>query len=467
MPDYGRIDDRSAFKEFISSTADAMKKGTLQGGEKEIESAFEALAKSTNLERPNKTIQGSELGVKEAKALFKLTKKFIETHDDVTVSDSLLANMNAVKEKYENKLGRKFLRLENQIIDKATIEYADGKSDLKAQLEKELKDHAKEVNDLRKAYRAKNIKYALIGGGSFIGITAGLALTVITGGAALFVGIGLLVLGLGGGFLTISKGGTSAVGKSFEYENAVRLQDARMKAFELLNDEKKLNDFCKWHQIAPDNVTINELIHAYPSENQFSVAGMPEVSNEFKELNRSYHFMSTRVYVGNGRYESAKSFVTRFQDCGLKEDPVKLHFVRYLDHTSRPYYNIPIQTQYWRYQRLLEVQKELQPNTQGMSLKEEYELLLKTNPRNNWQEFRVLTLQRMKRLREDYKEFIERYALSEEFKAQQEKDKGELKVNEKAYNEYACLLRVFDRYPDAGPYHLARLNELREQLKLA
>jgi hypothetical protein len=73
-------------------------------------------------------------------------------------------------------------------------------------LEKELKDHAKEVNDLRKAYRAKNIKYAVIGGGSFIGIVAGLALTVITGGAALFVGIGLLVLGLGGGFLTISKG---------------------------------------------------------------------------------------------------------------------------------------------------------------------------------------------------------------------------------------------------------------------
>jgi hypothetical protein len=240
-----------------------------------------------------------------------------------------------------------------------------------------------------------------------------------------------------------------------------------MKAFELLNDEKKLNDFCKWHQIAPENVTINELIHAYPSEKLDYVAGMPEVSNEFKELNRSYHFMSTRVYVGNGRYESAKSFVTRFQDCGLKEDPVKLHFVRYLDHTSRPYYNIPIQTQYWRYQRLLEVQKELQPNTQGLSLKEEYELLLQTNPRNNWQEFRVLTLQRMKRLREDYKEFIERYALSEEFKAQQEKDKGELKVNEEAYKEYACLLRVFDRYPDAGPYHLARLNELREQLKLA
>lgn len=470
MPGYGRIDnDLGEFRAYVKSTARMMKEDPSFDGAKRIESAFEALAKGSDLKiEGDKIIHGTQLGEKEAKALYKLTKKFIETHDVVTVSDSMLANMNAVKDKFGFELGGKFRTLENQIVEKAEIVYPSGKSDLQAQLEKELKDHAKEVNNLKKAFRSKLIKYSACAAGGFVGVIVGMGLAVATAGIGLIVlGAGIAVLGVSALLFGIFKLPTG----DNEYRNQVALQSARLKAFEVLNDEEKFKSFCMWHQLDPQNVTINELMYAY----QFSIRreDRPKVSDQFEELNSSYHHMLVPDDYYKDSNDTRDGFMKKFQGCGLKEDEQKLHVVRYLDHSlkmdsfpdGRTLLYFPPEEKYWRHQRLLEVQKELQPDTQGLSKKEELELLRLTEPRNRWQEYRLKTLQEEEGMFDAYKKRIEEYANSDEFKVQRLKDRREMNVNAESYKEYACLL--MERYPFAGSYHLARLNELRNELKLA
>lgn len=473
MSGYGRIDnDLREFKLYIKTTDEKMKENPSFDAGKRIESAFEALVKGTDLTtEKGKIIQGTQLGEKEAKALYKLTKKFIDTHDVVTVSDRMLANMNAVKEKYAFGLGSKFARLENQFLDKAEIEYTAEKTDLKKQLEKEMKDHAKEVSDLRKQFKSKLIKYGVIAAGSFAGALAGLAVAISTAGLGLILfGAGMMALGLSTSIFAAYKGMNGISAKEVEYNKAADLQSARMKAFEILNDENKFTNFCKWHQVAPENVTINELMYAY----QFSVRreDRPKVSEQFEELNSSYHHMLVHDSYYTDPNETIEGFMKKFEGCGLKDDQEKLHVLRYLDHSLKMEYfpdgkknllYFPPQEKYWRHQRLLEVQKELQPDTQDLSSKDELELLRHTDPRNAWQNYRLKTLEEEEGMLKAYKKALAEFANTPQFKDQKKRDRNDLDVNAEPYKEYACLL--MEGYPFAGPYHLARLNELREKLK--
>jgi hypothetical protein len=447
MPDYGRIDDRSEFRAFIASTAKEMKKGGSEAGRKKIESAFEALAKGSELKiGTNKSIQGSELGKKEVKALYKLTKKFIEKHESVTVSDSLLANMNIVGGDHGLFLAARFEKLENRIVEKADIEYSAGVDDLKKALNGELKQNAQKLNDLKKKYHTKLAKHLAIGAGVGAGALVGLGLALATGGIAFFIGLGLLALGMVGGFFTISKS-ASVAKKEFDYREATILQNGRIKALELLNDEEKLKSFCKWHDVTPEKVTVNELMYAYRITGQ--LVNAPKVSKEFRELNRAYHARSDR-------------FVEKFQGCGLEDDVRNLQVVHYLGLTMRYPYP-PMEQKYWIFRRLLDLQKGLQPDSGQESVNEEYQRLLNTDPRNAWQEFRMETLGQFKTAEDAYHAGIARYGNSDEFTAQRKNDADKLDVTSDAYKEYAFLLKV-DQNPDAGGYHSARLEELREKL---
>lgn len=500
MPGFERIgDDRRDFRAYIESTVRAMKNGSLTDGEERIESAFHALAKGLELEiGPDKTIQGSKLGKREVKALYKFTKKFIETHH-VKVSENLLLDIEDVKHS-----GRFFLSalssLENQIAEKAEIQSVESSkasiNEMKAELSQAIKVNAAENIALEKKYRSQRRKALAICGGAI-----GLGVAVIASG---FVGAGFAIaasIGIGafailgvcfGSLIATSLTTGGVIGGLRELVDIVKekmlvynlrsqivqqntLQSARIVALDVLNDEAKLKKFCEWHHVDPEQVTVNELMYA-ANFGYMDPSTLPPVSKEFRDLNAAYRYNNKSQYAVSGRWKSSSDYIEKFKACGLKDEPNTLLEVRYLD--SRLGDRGVKGEHFWVYRRLVDRQKALQPVLEGEEAfnldpmnagldpigKELHFLKDKVYPKNKWQQFRLKVLERNEAMLQVYNSAIQNHLKSGGFERQKENDQRELDVDSVDYPEYAYLVKL-DQNLYAGGYHLARLEELREQLK--